>query len=753
MLLWENSGAMGFHSMLVLVTWVGVMLTAIMAAATIAYPLALTNCSDSCGDVKIPYPFGTTEGCYRNESRNFHINCNKSNGQPQPMIGNLDITNISIEGEMDIMMYNSINCYDKWGMPLSNNTEPLLQVPSFTVSVTKNKFVAVGCDTYAFLNGILKDEPFTTGCLSKCNNTHNIVNGSCSGIGCCQTDIPEGLKEIDFAAYSFKNHSDVWSINPCSFAFIIKKDKFSFSSAYLTSLQKNESFPMVLDWAIGNETCEVARNKGNYTCGANSNCIDLKNGPASGYRCKCKEGYDGNPYLKDGCQDIDECNERKICQGNQTCFNEVGSYHCSCIDGYHKAGGECVPNSPAISPSSQPTSQSSLTIYLAVGISIISLLVLLLGCSWIYWGLKKRKIIKLKEKFFQQNGGLLLKQKLSNHQMSIETTKIFTTEELKKATNNYDESRVLGQGGYGTVYRGVLSDNTVVAIKKSKIGDQSQIEQFINEMIVLTQINHRNVVKLFGCCLETEVPLLVYEFITNGTLFNHVHDKSLSSLLSWEKRLKIATEIAEALAYLHSSTSMSIIHRDVKTANILLDDDYIAKVADFGASRLVPFDQTQLNTLVQGTLGYLDPEYMQTSQLTEKSDVYSFGVVMAELLTGKKALSFDRPEIDRNLAISFVFAIKEDCLLQIIEDHIVSEGNIEQLKEIANLSKRCLSLRGEDRPFMKEVAKELERLRTMEKTPLGNIDVDGKKTEYLLSATSYSFNIDVGIGCSTSTTA
>uniref|UniRef100_A0A7N2RAR7 Protein kinase domain-containing protein n=2 Tax=Quercus lobata TaxID=97700 RepID=A0A7N2RAR7_QUELO len=293
----------------------------------------------------------------------------------------------------------------------------------------------------------------------------------------------------------------------------------------------------------------------------------------------------------------------------------------------------------------------------------------------------------------------------------------------------------------------------MVAIKKSKIGDQSQIEQFINEMIVLTQINHRNVVKLFGCCLETEVPLLVYEFITNGTLSNHIHDKGLSILLSWEKRLKIATETAGALAYLHSSASMPIIHRDVKTANILLDDNYTAKVADFGASRLVPLDQTELNTLVQGTLGYLDPEYMQTSQLTEKSDVYSFGVVMAELLTGKKALSFDRPEIDRNLAISFVSAIKEDRLLQILENHIVNEGNIEQLKEVANLAKRCLSLRGEDRPSMKEVAAELERLRIMGKHSLGNIDVYTKKTEYLLSATSHSFNVDVDIGCSTSTTA
>ena len=223
MLFWENSGAMGFHSMLVLVTWVGVMLTAIMAAAAIAYPLALPNCSDSCGDVKIPYPFGITEGCHRKEeNRLFFINCSKSYGQPQPMIWNIDVTSISIEGEMDIMMYNSINCYNQWGMPLSNDSKSWLRVPGFTVSVIKNKFVAVGCDTYAFLNGTLKDAPFTIGCLSTCTDTCNIENGNCSGIGCCHIDIPEGLKDIDFAAYSYNNHSDVWSFNPCSFAFIIQ---------------------------------------------------------------------------------------------------------------------------------------------------------------------------------------------------------------------------------------------------------------------------------------------------------------------------------------------------------------------------------------------------------------------------------------------------------------------------------------------------------------------------------------------------
>ncbi|KAG7943144.1 hypothetical protein I3843_15G024600 [Carya illinoinensis] len=390
-------------------------------------------------------------------------------------------------------------------------------------------------------------------------------------------------------------------------------------------------------------------------------------------------------------------------------------------------------------------------VLICTGISI-GLLVLLVGSSLVYWLLQKRKLVKLKEKWFQQNGGLMLQQRLPNQTGSMETTKVFSTEELEKPTDNYNKSRVIGQGGCGVVYKGILSDNRVVAIKKSKIGEQSQIEQFINEVIVLTQINHRNVVKLLGCCLETEVPMLVYEFITNGTLSDHLHDKSRSSLLSWDKRLKIATETAGSLAYLHYEASMPIIHQDVKTANILLDENHTAKVSDFGASRIVPLDQTQLTTLVQGTFGYLDPEYFHTSHLTDKSDVYSFGVVLAELLTGKKVISFDRLESERNLATYFVSMVKDDRLVEVLDDNIHNGSNVEELKKVANVAKRCLSVKGDDRPTMKEVAVELDGLRVQGKQVRKEANLNKKESEYSLSASAHSLSIDVGVGYSSTGT-
>ncbi|BAT94641.1 hypothetical protein VIGAN_08126000 [Vigna angularis var. angularis] len=364
--------------------------------------------------------------------------------------------------------------------------------------------------------------------------------------------------------------------------------------------------------------------------------------------------------------------------------------------------------------------------------------------------------MKIRENYFKKNGGMLLQRQIDLVNGSTERATIFTAEELKKATDNYDDDRIIGKGGHGTVYKGILSNGSVVAIKKAMVCNQTEIGQFINEVVVLSQINHRNVVKLLGCCLETEFPLLVYEFITNGTLCEHLHFEGEACgdkhKLSWTTRLRIAAETAESLAYLHSSVSTPITHRDVKTANILLDDNLTAKVSDFGASKLVPLDQTQLTTLVQGTMGYLDPEYFQTSQLTEKSDVYSFGVVLAELLTSKKALSFFRPQSHRNLSMYFVSAMNEGRLDQILDKEIVSDASVEYVIEVANLAKRCLRLHGEERPSMKEVAMELEGIRIIEKHSLGGAkDVASQEeTESFLKPRSH-FSIDHGDGTGSST--
>ncbi|XP_073034304.1 wall-associated receptor kinase-like 1 [Primulina eburnea] len=341
----------------------------------------------------------------------------------------------------------------------------------------------------------------------------------------------------------------------------------------------------------------------------------------------------------------------------------------------------------------------------------IGLLSIFIGITWLYYVMKKRNLIKMREKIFRQNGGLLLKQRISSLESGVEPCKIFHAKELETATNNYSEDRILGTGGYGTVYKGILRDQRVVAIKKSRIMDQNQIEQYINELSILTQVNHRNIVKLLGCCLESEVPLLVYEYISNGTLYHHIHHNGEAPWFSWSDRLRIAAECFGALSYLHSQAATPIIHRDIKSQNILMDEKYNAKISDFGVSKLVPADQAHVITRVQGTFGYLDPEYMQTSRLTEKSDVYSFGVILAELMTGRKPISSTAPDEEKSLSIFFLISLESNRLFQILDPRVRREGTLEQLQAVAELIKSCLKLQGDDRPTMREVAMELEVLR------------------------------------------
>nr|XP_043635545.1 wall-associated receptor kinase-like 2 [Erigeron canadensis] len=330
----------------------------------------------------------------------------------------------------------------------------------------------------------------------------------------------------------------------------------------------------------------------------------------------------------------------------------------------------------------------------------------------LYKVIKKTKDKRRRKRFFKRNGGLLLKQQEEAHPSLVDKTILFTSRELDKATDNFNESRILGRGGQGTVYKGMLVDGRIVAVKKSKIIDESQLQQFINEVVILSQVNHRNVVKLLGCCLETEVPLLVSEFVPNGTLYECLHKETFEFPISLKMRLQIAAEVAGALAYLHSATSIPIYHRDIKTTNILLDDKYKAKVSDFGTSRMISIDQTHLTTLVKGTFGYLDPEYFRSSQFTEKSDVYSFGVVLVELLTGEKPISLTRFGEHRSLVMYFMLAMEEGRVMSIFDALVIREGSRDKLLSTANLAMQCLNINGKDRPTMKEVVVELETIQT-----------------------------------------
>lgn len=288
--------------------------------------------------------------------------------------------------------------------------------------------------------------------------------------------------------------------------------------------------------------------------------------------------------------------------------------------------------------------------------------------------------------------------------------KLFTGREIKKATNSFSKDRLLGSGGYGEVYKGVLNDGTLVAIKCAKLGNTKGTDQVLNEVRILCQVNHRSLVGLLGCCVELEQPILVYEYIQNGTLLDHLQGGGRGQL-SWIQLLGIAHDTAEGLSYLHFSAVPPIYHRDVKSSNILLDEKLNAKVSDFGLSRLAHSDLSHISTCAQGTLGYLDPEYYRKYQLTDKSDVYSFGVVLLELLTSMKAIDFSRGEDDVNLAVYAQRMVEEEKLMDIVDPLLKEKATtveLETMKALGFLALGCLEEKRQNRPSMKEVAEEIE---------------------------------------------
>ncbi|XP_030446850.1 wall-associated receptor kinase 2-like [Syzygium oleosum] len=649
------------------------------------------NCEHQCGAVAIPFPFGVETNCARSE--NFLLNCNDTEGSGiQLQWGDLTIRNISVEAStMAVSVPEAYQCYDQNGYPADYEDPLIIDLstnPRCRFSDTQNKLTVLGCNTAAALDD--GQGMFGSSCITFCSEyeTNNLAKvTTCSGRGCCQASIPKGLQKLNISIFPLGPNVPALQINRCALAFVADNKLFNDSGRTLPrfgDVRKGEE--LVLDWMVEPDvTCQKAKlNQSSYACGKNSDCEDFGNGP--GYRCVCKPGYNGNPYNpKDGCIDIDECKEPNKYQCSWKCKNTPGNYTCLCrfgMQGNGKGGCRIARWIEVVS------ALIGAFFFMAVGTLVF----------------KKWQRRRIKKRNFSRNSGELLK-----HQR----VQIFTETELAKATNNYDDSNKLGEGGFGSVYRGTMAGDTVVAVKKPKDVHKSLIKgDFQHELEIVMQINHKNVVKLHGVCLETRIPLLVYEYISNGTLFQHIHQNVSTTFRSWKNRLRIAAEAALALEYMHSCAEPPIIHGDIKSVNILLDQKYSVKVSDFGTSVLISPERSHvLANEIQGTLGYIDPEYLTTGMLTVNSDVYSFGAVLVELLTGKKPTSFVTKSGESiNIVHYFISSVKDKTLSDVINFEDTSEDEMERVGMVAEIAVKCLDQCGARRPAMREVAEQLTRI-------------------------------------------
>jgi serine/threonine protein kinase len=277
----------------------------------------------------------------------------------------------------------------------------------------------------------------------------------------------------------------------------------------------------------------------------------------------------------------------------------------------------------------------------------------------------------------------------------------FKYETLEKATNYFNLSRKIGQGGSGSVFRGTLQNGTDVAVKRLHFNTRQWVDEFFNEVNLISGIQHKNLVKLLGCSLEGPESLLVYDYVHNKSLDQFIFDKSKDQALSWKERFDIIVGTAEGLAHLHGGCEVRIIHRDIKSSNVLLDENLAPKIADFGLVRCFGEDRTHLSTGIAGTLGYMAPEYLVRGQLTEKADVYSFGVLVLEIVCGKKNNSTIH---DLGSLLEMVWKLyKIDKLSESIDPSLEDDIPIKQACNVLRIGLLCTQASAALRPSMNEV--------------------------------------------------
>ncbi|XP_076937051.1 leucine-rich repeat receptor protein kinase HPCA1-like [Bidens hawaiensis] len=322
----------------------------------------------------------------------------------------------------------------------------------------------------------------------------------------------------------------------------------------------------------------------------------------------------------------------------------------------------------------------------------------------------------------------------------LKGAKAFSFEELNKYTNNFAESNNIGTGGYGTVYRGSLPNGQLIAIKRSKQGSTQGGLEFKTEIELLSRVHHKNLVSLVGFCFDQGEQMLVYEYIVNGTVKDSLSGRS-GIRLDWIRRLRIALGAAKGLQYLHDLADPPIIHRDVKTNNILLDERLVAKVADFGLSKsLGDANRTHVTTQVKGTMGYMDPEYYMTQQLTEKSDVYSFGVVLLELITARNPIEKGK-YIVREVKQAMDTSKELYNLHDVLDPTIGLNSQLKGLERFVDVALQCVEERGDRRPTMSDVVKEIESI--MELVGLNpNAESASNSTDYPSKGSEHPYTND-----------